>query len=90
MPVVSRPPVLGVGHQLPKVFLQRIVVYLRECLGIVEPLVCWLECRRVLMKDSQVQLVWPPVPDHVSTQCGVFVSIPCYRTGSLVFGSSHN
>ena len=60
--VVGRPPVLRRRQQLRDVLLQGIQVELLELLGVVEVLPHRIGRGRVLVQDSQVELVRPPVP----------------------------
>ena len=61
MSPVGGPPVLRVGHQRAKIFLDRSQVELLEFLGVVEVLAQRVGLDIVLVQDLKVQLVWPPV-----------------------------
>ncbi len=60
--VVSRPPVLRVGHQRGQVLLQGREVEALELFGVVEVLAHRIGRRGVLLERLEVQLVRPPVP----------------------------
>jgi len=65
--VIGRPPVLRVGHQRIEVFLQSLQVKFLEFLSVVERLAHGIAHVRVLMKNLEVQLVRPPIPDRRAT-----------------------
>ncbi len=59
--VISRPPVLAVGHQSVKVRLQASVVKVLERLSIVKIRTHWVGFHAVLMKDTKIESFWPPI-----------------------------
>ena len=67
---VGRPPILRVGHQGSQVFLQGLEVEALERLGIVEVRV-GAGLGGMLVKNSQVELVRPPVTVGGATTCGL-------------------
>ncbi len=54
MTIVSRPPLLRVGHQRKDVGFNRIEIELRKLSSIVEPVTHWIARRRILMKNRKV------------------------------------
>ena len=65
--VVGRPPLLGVGHQVPEILFQCLVVELTERLGVIKILLHGIRLRGVLAQNVQIQLVGPPVPVGCTT-----------------------
>mmetsp|Transcript_118291 Transcript_118291/g.166287 ORF Transcript_118291/g.166287 Transcript_118291/m.166287 type:complete len:641 (-) Transcript_118291:267-2189(-) len=61
VPVISRPPLLGVRHQIVEVLLEGIQIQLLELLGVVEARAHRVGQAGVLMQHLQVQLVGPPI-----------------------------
>ena len=64
VPEVGGPPVLGGGHHLDEVALERLHVERRDLGRVVEVLPHGVGRGRVLLQDLQVQLVRPPVLDR--------------------------
>src|SRR5579862_6220726 len=69
MTKVGRPPVLRVRHQGMKVLGHGIQVETLEFFGVVELLAHRIRQVGVLVKNLQVQLVWPPVTVGVCGSC---------------------
>ena len=61
VPVVGRPPLLGVGHDVHDIALELVHVEARERLGVVELLSQGTGAGLVLAKDPKIRLVGPPV-----------------------------
>jgi hypothetical protein len=61
MPPIRRPPLLGIGHQCPKISLEGVVIKLLEGLGIVEAGPEGIGSRMVLMQQTDIDLLGPPL-----------------------------
>ena len=68
MAIVSRPPILGIGHQGKQVLLDLLQIELVEFLGIFEGLTQRVTDGRILVKNAEVELVRPPVAIHAPSQ----------------------
>ena len=77
---VSGPPLLRVGHQLGKVFLDRSQVELLEFFGVIEIGIHRVGSRRVLVQDVQVQLIGPPIAVGCSSAGRCPASVSSNRT----------
>ena len=61
MAVISRPPVLAVGHQCVEVLLESLVIESLEGFSIIEISSHWVGFLIVLMEDVEVEVLWPPI-----------------------------
>ena len=77
---VSGPPILRIGHQLGKVFLDRGQVEFFEFFCVVKIGVHRVGSRRMLVQDVQVQLVGPPVAVRCTSAGSSAASFACDRT----------
>jgi hypothetical protein len=66
---VGRPPVLAVGHQRMKVFLERLDVEFLDLLAVIEALAHRVGLGVVLMQDVEVKRIRPP-RHHRGAHCG--------------------
>ena len=62
MAKICRPPVLGIIHQVREVLFYSCQVKFFKLLSVVKFFTERIGERRILVKDLQVHLVWPPVP----------------------------
>jgi hypothetical protein len=62
MPPIGWPPLLGVGHQGEQILLEPLIVELLESLAVVEGVAEGVGSWIVLMQDSKIDLLRPPIP----------------------------
>ena len=74
IPIVCRPPRLAVGHEGGEVALQRLIVELLECFGIVEVGAEGIRRNAALVKDFDRQRFGPPVAVRSAEQRRVRLS----------------
>jgi len=70
---ISRPPVLGIGHEISEILLEAFIVEALESSGIVEVRIKGVGDGSVLTEDVELELLGPPVvvPGATTTDVGL-------------------